>query len=112
MERRRYKRVFPHGLSAEISDGIGYYRGVVSNVSLNGISIEELPSRIDGNAPWFIVMVRDRHYSFRIFLKPKWSIQEGSDRSIGGVIVDPSWDWADFVHTLIKMEKGDVPAAM
>jgi PilZ domain len=105
MERRRYQRIFPQGLSAEISDGIGFYKGVVSNVSMNGLMIEDLPSRIDGKAPWYIVVVKDRELSFRIFLKPKWSVLEETNRFVGGMIVDPSWDWADFVHTLAAKAK-------
>jgi len=100
MEKRRYQRIFPQGLSAEISDGIGFYKGVVSNISMNGLTIEDLPSRIDGKASWYIVVVRYKELSFRIFLKPKWSLLDGSNRLVGGMIVDPSWDWAEFVHTL------------
>ncbi len=100
MERRREQRIISQGLLAEISDGIGYYKGVVSNLSVNGLMIEDLPSRIDGEAPWYIVVVRHKEIFFRILLKPIWSALQETNRLIGGIIVDPSWDWANFVHTM------------
>ncbi len=105
MEKRRYQRIFPLGLSAEISDGIGFYKGFVSNISMNGIKIEELPSRIDGKSSWYIAVIKDHDACFQIYIKPKWSVLQGANSTIGGMIVDPSWHWASYVHTLAEKPK-------
>jgi hypothetical protein len=110
MERRREQRIFSQGLSAEISDGIGYYKGVVSNISMNGLKIEDLPPRIDGKSPWYIVVVRDKETSFRILLKPVWSALQETNRLVGGIIVDPSWNWANFVHAMSEKKGGQASA--
>ena len=100
MERRRYQRIFPQGISAEISDGIGFYKGVVSNVSMNGLMIEDLPPHIDGKASWYVIVVEEKELALKIFFKPKWSVSKETNRLVGGMVVDPSWEWAEFVHAL------------
>ena len=100
MERRRYQRIFSQGISAEISDGIGRYTGVVSNVSMNGLMIEDLPPHIDGEASWYIIVIEEKELALKIFFKPKWSVLYETNRMIGWMVVDASWEWAEFVHAL------------
>jgi hypothetical protein len=98
MEKRKNPRIFTQGLSVEISDGIGFYNGIVSDVSMAGIKMVDLPQRLDGKASWLVVVITGHDASYRMFIKPRWSVLKGTGRSIGGVIVDPSRDWAEFIH--------------
>jgi hypothetical protein len=87
-----------NGLLVETSDGIGFYRGTVSDISLSGIRIIDNQPRIDENGSWLIANITGHGSSFRMLIKPVWSILEGTSRSIGGAIVDTSWDWPGFVR--------------
>ncbi len=98
MEKRKNRRIFTQGLSVEISDGIGFYKGNVSDVSTAGIRMVDLPPRLDGKSSWLVVVITGHDASHRMFIKPRWSVLKGTGMSIGGVIVDPSWDWADFIR--------------
>jgi hypothetical protein len=98
MEKRKHRRVSAQGLSVEISDGISLYKGTVSDISMSGVRMAELPSRLDGKSSWLAVVISGHDASFRMFIKPRWSVLKDAGMSIGGVIVDPSWDWADFIH--------------
>ena len=105
IEKRKNRRISTQGLSVEISDGVGFYSGRVGEVSQSGILMVDLPSRLDGEASWLIVVITGQDASYRMFIKPRWSVLEGTCRSVGGMIVDPSWEWADFV-------KGFAPETM
>ena len=98
MEKRKHRRVPIDGFSVEISDGIGFYSGTVLDISLCGIRMGELPARLDGNASWIRAVITGHNASYRVFIKPRWTVLEGTNRTVGGTIVEPSWDWADFVH--------------
>ena len=98
MEKRKHRRLSAPGLSVEISDGISLYKGKVVDISMSGVGMVDLPPRIDGNALWLAVVISGHDASFRMYIKPRWSILKGMNMSIGGTIVDPSWDWADFIY--------------
>jgi hypothetical protein len=87
-----------NGLLVETSDGIGFYHGAVSDISISGIRIIGIQPQIDENGSWLIATITGHGSSFRMLIKPIWSVLEGTSRSIGGVIIDSSWDWPSFVR--------------
>ena len=100
MDKRRYPRIPINGLTADISDGKGFYSGRVSDISIHGLSLDEIHQKLDGNADILSVIVDGRGGRFRLLIKQKWEIGDGLMKTIGGQIENDPWDWAEFIQRL------------
>lgn len=96
-ELRRYQRIEVEGLSADVSDGVGFFSGVISDVSRYGIGLDDLPKRIDDSVGKMTLVITGHGRNFKMLVKPKWAEREGIRKKIGFEIISTPLAWTNFV---------------
>ncbi|WP_136799892.1 MULTISPECIES: hypothetical protein [Desulfosediminicola] len=107
MDKRRYQRISVQGLSADISDGKGFFSGTVSDISQLGISLNHISRHLDRDAHILSVIVEGKGAHFKLLVTQKWESTNGEFKIIGTQIETSPWDWTDFVSQL-EPEEDDV----
>lgn len=97
MDCRVYQRVEVEGFNGDVSDGVGFFPGVVSDVSRFGMRISDLPQRLNDRARRMTVVVNGHGRNFKMLVKPRWSDENGMRKVIGFEIINTPWEWTDFV---------------
>jgi len=97
MDKRKYPRVPIRGLNADISDGKGFFTGTVMDISRVGMSLDQIPKTLDGNADILSVIIDGQGNHFKLLVKQKWEIESGKTKIIGGQIENSPWDWTEFI---------------
>lgn len=100
MDKRRHPRVSIRGFTADISDGKGFFTGTVTDISRNGMSLNDIHKKLDRNADILSVIVDGQGGHFRLLIKQKWETDTGVLKIIGGQIENSPWNWAEFVKQL------------
>lgn len=108
MDNRRYQRVDVSGYSADISDGVGFYPGVISDISRAGVGMSDLPKRIDDTTRKMIVVVSGPGVNFKMLIRPKWSVEVGFQKIVGFEILNIPWAWTEFVMRFEEEPEEDV----
>ncbi len=85
------------GMVADISDGRGFFTGTVHDISRFGLSLEDVPTKINSYVEHLTVIVDGQGGHFKLRLIPKWENVAGRQKLIGGLIEQSSIDWTDFV---------------
>ncbi len=107
MDKRRHPRIPIRGLSADISDGKGFFTGSVTDISRFGMSLNHIPSGLDPDADILSVIIDGQGAHFKLLVKQKWESENGSSKIIGGQIENSPWDWTEFVMQL-EPEQDDI----
>lgn len=107
MDKRRHPRIPIRGLSADISDGKGFFTGTVMDISRFGMSFNHIPKTLDGDADILSVIIDGQGTHFKLLIKQKWESDTGNSKTIGGQIENSPWDWAEFIMQL-EPDKDDI----
>lgn len=86
----------PH-IEVDISDGRGFYTGMVQDISRFGISISNIPKRLDKDADIYSVILDGPGTHFKLLAKPVWEEEDGFNKTIGAQIENSPWTWTEFV---------------
>ena len=97
MGKRVYQRVEVHGFHGDISDGMGFFPGQVSDISRFGLRMTDLPKRVNEKANRMTVVINGEGKNFKMLLKPKWSQASGMRKTVGFEIMNTPYEWTDFV---------------
>ena len=108
MEKRKYPRMEIGNLAVDVSDGIGYFPGVVSDVSRVGIGMSDLPKRLNEDVKKMTVVVSVQGEHFKMNVKPRWSTKDGTRKSVGVEIMSAPYGWTEFVMNFEPVFHGDV----
>jgi hypothetical protein len=95
------------GMVADISDGKKFFSGMVHNISRFGLALNDIPAKIDSHADRLTVIVDGHGGHFKLKISPKWEIEAGRQKFIGGLIEQNSLAWTDFVMNF-EPENDDV----
>ena len=99
MEKRRHQRMAISNLSADISDGKGFFPGVVSDLSRFGLRLTDLPLKVDSSQrPSIVVSGHGRN--FKMLVRPCWTQKDNNRKSVGVEIMNAPWEWTEFVAGL------------
>lgn len=85
------------GFYGDISDGMGFFLGQVSDVSRFGLRMTDLPKRLNDKANRMTVVINGDGQNFKMLLKPKWSKPSGLRLTVGFEILNTPYEWTDFV---------------
>lgn len=97
MNQRKHPRIsIPH-IEADISDGRGFYTGTVSDISRFGLSISNIPKRLDKSADMYSVVLDGPGTHFKLLARPIWETEDGTSKTIGAQIENSPWTWTEFV---------------
>jgi hypothetical protein len=108
MEKRKYPRMGIRSLSVDVSDGVGFFPGVVSDVSRVGLGMSDLSKRLNGDVKKMTIVVSARGEHFKMNVQPKWSTQDGPRKSVGVEIMSAPYGWTEFVMNFEPVFHDDV----
>lgn len=97
MNQRRHPRIPINGLQADISDGKGFFTGTVTDISRFGMSLNDIPLKMDPDADILSVIIEGQGTHFKLLIRQKWESASGLYKVIGGQIENSPWDWTEFV---------------
>lgn len=96
MEKRRHQRIEIKNFWADVSDGKGFFSGVVTNLSRFGLGMTDLPAKLDSNQRLSIV-ISGHGRNFKMLVKPRWAQKESMQKSVGVEIMNAPWGWTEFI---------------
>ena len=96
-EHRKYHRIEVDGFSADISDGVGFFPGVISDISRFGMLMSDLPKRINESTKRMTIVVSGHGKNFKMLVRPKWTESGGLRKKVGFEIINTPWEWTEFV---------------
>lgn len=82
---------------ADISDGKGFFSGRVHDISRSGLSLYDIPQKIDAQSSFLTVVVTGQGDHFKLQIRPCWQKTAGREKIIGGRIEESSFAWTEFV---------------
>jgi hypothetical protein len=94
-------------MTADISDGRGFFTGTIHDISRFGMAIDDISERIDSRAHLLTIIVDGQGGHFKLKIRPRWQNVRGHQKLIGGRIDHSSIAWTDFVSKF-EPEKYDV----
>jgi hypothetical protein len=97
VEKRKYQRIEMDSFSVDVADGLGFYQGMVSDISRLGIRMTDLPKRLRKNAKILTIVVSGKGRHFKMNVMERWSIKDGARKSIGVEIINTPQNWTKFV---------------
>ena len=99
MEKRQHLRIAMENLSVDVSDGAGFFQGMVSDISRFGMCLTDLPKRVNGDAEKITIVVSRRGIHFRMNVRPRWYTHTdgGARKSFGAEILAAPLGWTEFV---------------
>jgi hypothetical protein len=97
MEKRRHQRMEINNLDVDISDGLGFFNGTISDLSRFGMKVNNISKRFDDNAKRLSVVVTDKGKNFKMKARPRWSVRLPMCKMIGIEITNAPWGWTEFV---------------
>jgi hypothetical protein len=93
-----------HRMVADISDGKGFFSGRVHDISRLGLSLYDIPQKIDAQSSFLTVIVSDQGDHFKLQIRPCWQKTGGLNKIIGGRVEQSTFSWTEFV---MRMEPGN-----
>jgi hypothetical protein len=94
-------------MTADISDGRGFFAGTVHDVSRFGLALDNIPAKMDSHADFLTIIVVGRGGHFRLKIRPRWESVTGRQKCLGGLIENTPFTWNEFVMRL-ETEKNDI----
>lgn len=107
MGNRVYPRVEVIGFQADVSDGMGFFPGEVSDVSRFGLCMKDLPKRVNETSNRMTVVVNGNGKNFKMNVRPKWSQASGLRKTVGFEILNTPYEWTDFILRLEPKDDQD-----
>lgn len=90
---------------ADISDSKRTFKGVVVNVSREGLKVSEIPVKFDFYSKKYTAVISDKDKNFKFHLKPRWSKLDSPYKEIGFQIISPPLEWIRFINDLMGEER-------
>jgi hypothetical protein len=97
VDNRGYQRVGIDGFYADVSDGVGFFSGMISDISRFGMCMADLPKRLNDKTRKLIVVVSGPGINFKMAVRPKWTVDNGLQKVVGVEILNTPWAWTEFV---------------
>lgn len=97
MEKRNHPRMVVQGITADVSDGRGFYTATLEDISRFGLSLSDLPARVNKNSDKLTVVFAAGGVNYKLVLKLRWEQVNGLHKTIGGLIDKSPWKWTDYV---------------
>ena len=97
MENRKHPRMEASNIEADVSDGKGFFTGVVQNISRFGLAITDIPKWLDKTADIYSVILDGPGTHFKLLVRPIWEGYDETTKTIGAQIENSPWTWTEFV---------------
>jgi hypothetical protein len=110
MDKRRYPRIPVSNVTADVSDGSGFFFGQVVNISEIGVLLEDVPKKINSHAKSFSLIIFAKGKNFKVLAQSQWVQESDNTKNLGLNIFETNLDWINFINKL-QPQKVDVWAA-
>ena len=100
MDKRKSPRIAVRSLSVDINDGVGFFQGLVANVSWKGICMTDLSKRVNSDAQRLTVVISGNNENFRMLVRPKWCLYGSVGKTVGAEIVNVPVGWKEMIMNL------------
>ena len=107
MEKRRHQRIEVDNFDADISDGLGFFGGTISDISRFGMKVDNVAKRLNDNAKQLSIVISGMGKNFKVKAKPRWTVHQPASKSVGIEIIHAPFGWTEFVMGL-EPAKDDV----
>jgi hypothetical protein len=97
MEKRRHQRMTVDSLWADVSDGRGFFSGMVTDLSRFGLGVTDLPVKLDHTSQRFSIVISGHGRNFKMLVKPRWVKTATGRKWVGVEILNAPWAWTEFV---------------
>lgn len=97
MDKRKHPRMNISHIEADISDGKGFFTGMVTDISRFGLSITDVPKKLDRTADIYSVILDGPGTHFKLLARPVWENDDGTSKTIGAQIENSPWTWTEYV---------------
>jgi hypothetical protein len=103
VEKRKQARVKLKGYIADIADGHFIYGGIVEDISLEGLRLNDLPDKFAVIGRQYSIMVSGGPDCpcYKLKVSPCWRKKNGFLLDVGFKIVENPANWHNFVRQLI-----------
>ncbi len=103
IEKRRHVRVELEGYIADVADGYFVYAGMVEDVSLSGLRLNELPGKfsVEGKKYTIVVSGGPDFDCYKLKVVPRWRKNDGIFLAAGFDIVEAPDEWRGFVRKVL-----------
>lgn len=109
MEKRHHPRVAVRNMSVDASDGAGFFHGEIADASRFGICLTDIPNKLDGDTKKMTVIVNGPGKNFKMIVIPRWhATTDRLSKSLGVEIMDPPWEWTEFIMNLEQQPEEDI----
>jgi hypothetical protein len=110
MDKRRYPRTPVSNVTADISDGSGFFFGQIGNISETGVLIEGVPKKINHYAKSLSLVIASKRKNFKVLTHSEWTQEVNDTKTLGLKILETNLDWINFINKF-QPQKVDVWAA-
>lgn len=108
MDNRDCQRVGIDGFCADVSDGEGFFPGMISDISRFGMCMSDLPKRLNDKTRKMIVVVSGPGVNIKMAVRPKWTVETGLQKMVGVEILNTPWAWTEFVSSFESEPEDEV----
>lgn len=84
-------------LTADVSDGRGFFSGHIGDLSRFGFSMKDLPNKLDQKAKRLSIIVSGHGKNFKLLARPRWSDENGYRKDLGVELINAPYGWTEFV---------------
>ncbi len=84
-------------LCADVSDGRGFFSGMVTDLSRFGLCMTDLPIKLDNTSQRFSIVISGHGRNFKMLVKPRWAKTATGRKCVGVEILNAPWAWTEFV---------------
>ena len=104
MEKRQHIRIKLDGYVADVADGYLVYAGMVEDVSLSGLRLNELPVKfsVKGKKYNLVVSGGPNFDCYKLKVVPRWRKNDGTLLAAGFNIVEAPAEWKGFVEKIMR----------
>jgi hypothetical protein len=96
--KRKYRRAGMTGFVGDVADGKNIFSGYVSDISVGGFKIADLPQSFSAERHTYTAILSGGGKHYRVLAKPCWQHNSAmkSRIDIGFKIIDAPWEWVEF----------------
>lgn len=96
--KRKYRRAGMAGFVGDVADGKSIYSGFVSDISVGGFKIADLPQSFSAKRHTYTAILSGGGKHYRVLAKPCWQRSAAAKNriDIGFKIIDAPWEWVEF----------------
>ncbi len=106
MNQRRHKRLQLHGHIAEIANGNFVYGGIIENISLAGLRLNNLPQEFSNRKKTYYIVLSgtSQENHCKLTVRPCWDRPGGSALTVdvGFNIVEAPPGWKNLVNRMSR----------